>query len=477
MADTHGNPSDPVIDELLKRPYAFDFFQAVRLLECRRPDLRRVGFSISPSEDAVRFWQNPSLRFAPSAIEAVRVDGAGTVPRMAVNFFGLFGPNAPMPPHVTEYALERELHHHDPTITAFFNLFHHRLLSLFYRAWAANQKVVDLDRFSHEEEDDDDGDIPTKPLGYAFYIGSLFGIGMKSLRERDAVPDMAKLFFSGRLACQTRNAEGLEAILKAYFHIPAEVQPFAGRWLHLPGDSLCQLGESPESGSLGVNAIAGSRFWDCQLSFRMKFGPMSLADYERMLPRGDAFERLKYWVLNYCGEHFFWDVQLVLKAEEVPATRLGETGPRMLSTDDIVDLASLVTRLSSASASDQVSQYLWSELSPEARQILLNENAAASLLQRKQTLVTELNRIIGSGPLYDAQRFAGVSIRTETKSLLAGPAQNLDPARLNRRLLEDAYPQEISRERRAGGLGWATWLKTKPFTHDAGDLTLNPPPA
>jgi type VI secretion system protein ImpH len=300
------------MDELVKRAYAFDFFRAVRLLECRRPDLPRVGFSISPSEDPVRFWQNPSLRFAPASLDSVRPGGPDCAPRMAVNFFGLFGPNAPLPPHITEYVLERELHHHDPTITAFFNLFHHRLISLFYRAWAANQKAVDLDRPADQR--------------FAAYIGALFGVGMEALQERDAVPDTAKLFFSGRLACQTRNAEGLEAILREYFQVPSEVQPFTGRWLHLPPDSICRLGESAESGSLGINTIVGSRFWDCQISFRMRFGPMGLADYERLLPRGDAFERVKDWVLNYSGHHFFWDAQLVLRADEVPATRLGYAG-------------------------------------------------------------------------------------------------------------------------------------------------------
>jgi type VI secretion system protein ImpH len=312
MADTHGNTPDPLIDGLKKNPYGFDFFRAVRLLECRRPDLPRVGFSLSPSEDPVRFAQKPSLRFAPASLDSVSVDRNGSVPKMAVNFFGLFGPNAPLPPHITEYALERQLHHKDHTFTAFLNLFHHRLLSLFYRAWAANQKAADLDR--------------PKDQRYAIYVGASFGIGMETLQERDAVPDPAKLFFSGRLACQTRNAEGLEAILREYFHIPAEVQPFTGRWLHLPSDSLCQIGKSPESGSLGVNTIVGSRFWDSQLSFRMRFGPMGFADYERMLPKGDSFERLKYWVLNYCGEHFIWDVQLVLRADEVPSVCLGKSG-------------------------------------------------------------------------------------------------------------------------------------------------------
>jgi type VI secretion system protein ImpH len=312
MADTHGNTPDPLIDALKKNPYGFDFFRAVRLLECRRPDLPRVGFSLSPSEDPVRFSQKPSLRFAPASLDSVSADGNGSVPKIAVNFFGLFGPNAPLPPHITEYALERQMHHKDHTITAFLNLFHHRLLCLFYRAWAANQKAADLDR--------------PKDQRYAIYIGANFGIGMEALQERDAVPDPAKLFFSGRLASQTRNAEGLEAILREYFHIPAEVQPFTGRWLQLPPDSLCQIGRSPESGSLGVNTIVGSRFWDSQLSFRMRFGPMGFADYERMLPKGDSFERLKYWVLNYCGEHFFWDVQLVLRADEVPSACLGKSG-------------------------------------------------------------------------------------------------------------------------------------------------------
>ena len=149
---------------------------------------------------------------------------------------------------------------------------------------------------------------------------------MEALQRRDAVPDEAKLFFSGRLACQTRNAEGLEAIVEDFFAVKAEVRTFIGRWLDLPPDSVCKLGASPDTGSLGSTAIVGSRVWDCQLSFRLRLGPMRLADLERMLPTGHSFPRLKCWVLNYCGQHFFWDVQLVLQAAEVPETCLGKTG-------------------------------------------------------------------------------------------------------------------------------------------------------
>ena len=301
-----------MMQRLAERPFANDFFQAVRLLESRYPGFPRIGHSQALSQDPVRFWQNPSLAFAPSTIEALEQAAPETPPKLAVRFFGLFGPNAPLPPHLTEYALERQLHYGDRTLTAFLNVFHHRLLSFFYCAWATNQKAVDLDRPDNQR--------------FAAFIGSFLGIGMDALQQRDAVPDPAKLFFSGRLACQTRNAEGLEAILQDFFAVKTEVQSFIGRWLALPPENVCNLGGSPETGCLGATTIVGSRFWDCQLSFRIRMGPMKLHDFERMLPVGQSFPRLKCWVLNYSGEQFFWEVQLVLEAQAVPDTCLGRAG-------------------------------------------------------------------------------------------------------------------------------------------------------
>lgn len=312
MAVTNGQTPDSLIAQLEQAPFSFDFFQAVRLIESWRRDLPRVGFSRTPGQDAVRFCQNPSLAFAPSTLESFQRDGAQIAPKLYLHFMGLFGPNSPLPLHITEYAHERQLNFGDRTLTAFFNVFHHRMVSLFYRAWADNQKAADLDRPESQH--------------YAAFIGSFFGIGMKALQARDEVPDWAKLFFSGRLAYQTRNAEGLESILAAFFQIKTEVQTFIGRWINLPPECVCKLGDSPGSGSLGLTTIVGSRFWECQLSFRVHMGPMKLADYERMLPSGGSFKRLRAWVLNYCGEHFSWDVQMVLEAAEVPEVSLGRAG-------------------------------------------------------------------------------------------------------------------------------------------------------
>jgi type VI secretion system protein ImpH len=301
-----------LIQALAEKPYAFDFFAAVRLLQCRFHDRPRIGYSASVKNDPLRFAQNPSLDFAPSTIEKFEAAGADRPPILHVRHFGLFGPNGPLPLCLTEYALDRMRNHKDPTFVEFCNVFHHRLLSFFFRAWADANKAVDLDRPEDER--------------WIRYVGSLVGLGMESLQQRDEVPDRAKLYFTGRLVQQTRNAEGLQAILQDFFGLRTEVQSFVGRWLRLPADSLCQLGQDARSSTLGASVIVGSGVWTCQLHFRIRMGPMSLPDYERMLPVGASFQRLVAWVRNYSGEHYTWDLQLVLSREEVPETQLGRAG-------------------------------------------------------------------------------------------------------------------------------------------------------
>ena len=102
MAGTDGQTTDPLIEQLEREPFGFDFFRAVRLLENHRRDLPRIGTSRSPAEDPVRFCQNPSLNFAPAALEAWKADAASPAPKLFLSFFGLCGPNGPLPPHLTE---------------------------------------------------------------------------------------------------------------------------------------------------------------------------------------------------------------------------------------------------------------------------------------------------------------------------------------------------------------------------------------
>lgn len=312
MANPDGQTTDSLIQQLTQNPTAFDYYAAVRLLQCRFPDRPRIGYSDSPAQDPVRFAQSPALDFAAATMEAVRNKNPARPPVVYSRHFGLFGPNGPLPLCLTAYARERILHHGDATFVEFCNIFHHRLASFFFRSWANGQKTVDFDR--------------PQDQCWPEFVGSLVGLGMDSLRGRDHVPDHAKLYLAGRLVPQSRNAEGLEAIIQEFFGIPTEVHTFVGRWLRLPPDSVCKLGDSPETGSLGTTLIAGSKIWNCQMHFRLRLGPMKLADFERLLPNGAAFSRLRDWIRLYLGEELSWDAQLVLAKEEIPTVQLGRAG-------------------------------------------------------------------------------------------------------------------------------------------------------
>jgi type VI secretion system protein ImpH len=312
MADPIGQKTDHLIARLAEKPFAFDFYAAVRLMQTCFSEGPRIGHSWSPTQDPLRFAQSPALDFAPATIEAVQRKDPSRPPVLYARHFGLFGPNGPLPLCLTEYARDRILHYGDPTFVAFCNVFHHRLYCFFFRAWAEGQKTVDFDRPGDRR--------------WPHFLGSLIGLGMDSLLERESVPDRAKLYFAGRLAQQSRNAEGLEALVQDFFGLRTELKTFVGRWLKLPPGSSCKLGVSRHASDLGATVILGSRHWTCQLHFRLRMGPMKLADYERMLPSGGAFRRLCDWIRIYAGEHFFWDVQLVLQKGDVPAIQIGIAG-------------------------------------------------------------------------------------------------------------------------------------------------------
>jgi type VI secretion system protein ImpH len=284
----------------------------MRRLEALYRDQPRFGRSTRPSQDAIRLAQEPSVEFAPATLAAWEPPQNDRPARLLVHFFGLFGPDGPLPLHLTEYARDRRRNHRDPSFHRFADIFHHRALSLFYRAWANARPTVSFDR---PEED-----------RFALYLGALIGLGMDSLRNRDAMPDLAKLHFAGHLACQTRHAEGLASILSAFFRMPVRIESFIGAWLSLqPGDHT-RLAERPETVTLGKTALLGARIWSRQHKFRVVFGPLSLPEYLRLLPGGTSFHRLIPIVRNYAGDTLVWDVNLILKRDEVPPTRLGEQG-------------------------------------------------------------------------------------------------------------------------------------------------------
>lgn len=308
------------LEALAREPYRYDFYETLRRIECLCADKPRWATAQRPVDEPIRLGQDPDLTFAPSPLAAVEFGRNGAPTRLHVRLFGLLGPNGPLPIHMTEYVRHRLRHAGDPALSRFLDTFQHRFIALFYRAWAQAQPHVNRDRPGQDR--------------FRVYVGSFVGIAPNALRDRDSVPDLARLFHAGTLIRHVRNADGLAAIVSDFFAVPARIEEFVPHWLVLEKPTRTRLGRG--GSSLGDGAVLGGRVWDRQGKFRIHLGPLTLEQYESFLPatvrggrltRGGArLRELVDWVRFYLNFELDWDVRLHLKRDQMPALKLGVSG-------------------------------------------------------------------------------------------------------------------------------------------------------
>ena len=313
-----GRQVDPgVAATLFQRPYAFDFYQAVRLLYWiheRTPPAER------PPE-VVRFAARLALEAPASEIyelepgKPAHGETPATPPEMIVNFIGLTGPSGVLPLHYTELLLERRFRHRDRTLQRFLDIFNHRLTVLFYRAWAKYHIFIDYESAARE--------------GFTRQLLDLMGLGTEGLRDRLArtnlgVTDRALVYYAGILAQRPNSAAGLEAIVSDFFRVPVRVSQFIGRWQRVPEDQCTQLGVAETA--LGGGAMLGAAFWDAQSKFRIRLGPLTHGEFRRFMPNARGFVALARFGNFYGGTSLDFDVQLAIKRAEVPWCVLGGRG-------------------------------------------------------------------------------------------------------------------------------------------------------
>jgi type VI secretion system protein ImpH len=315
---TESRPQDfavkyAAVEDLLRQnPCSFDFFQAVRLLERLGGDRQPVGQFSAPEREVVRFQGQTALAFPPSQISRIHW-AEGRAPRMTVNFMGLTGPLGVLPYCFSELVIER-LRAKDTSLEAFLDIFNHRVISFFYRAWEKYRFPVAYERGERDS--------------FSHHLLDLLGLGTEGLQDRQSLRDDALAYYCGLLAAQSRSAAALEQVLSDYFEVTVVIDQFAGAWCRLDPDSQCDLDETPSSPcrQLGVGAVVGDEIWDQQSRVRIKIGPLSLEAYRDFLPDGSAFEPLRDLVRFFSNDEFEFEVQLILKRDEVPACELGAEG-------------------------------------------------------------------------------------------------------------------------------------------------------
>ncbi|MGI4756768.1 MAG: type VI secretion system baseplate subunit TssG, partial [Janthinobacterium lividum] len=275
-----------------------------------------VGIFVAPSDEVVRFGVNTSLSFPASEIQSYTEVKDGP-DRLTVNFMGLSTMNGPLPHPYSELLLER-VRAKDHAMGEFFDIFNHRIISLFYRGWKKYRFYI-----AYEQSRGQD-DLVTRSLY------DLLGLGTQGLRDRMPIDDETTIYYAGLLTQNRRTAQGLKQILSDFFKVPIHVSQFTGTWNLLAAcDRTCLNFGRDDSERLGFATVVGDEVWDQQGTLTVRIGPMPLDQYIDFLPGASGYVQLAAWLRFYSRQEFAFVVQLVLKREDVPAVLMTSEQDKM----------------------------------------------------------------------------------------------------------------------------------------------------
>lgn len=294
--------------QLEAEPWRFDFYAVLRRLERSFRERGRIGDVAARQDEYVALGEQAFLDFPASTIAEADRDGQSRL-RLFVRFLGLLGPQGALPLATTE-----EAHHwqiaRDDAFPRFLDIFNHRFLQLFYRAWADARPIA-----QHDQPDLD---------RFAAYLGSMIGVGSKPYLGRDSVPDAEKLAHAGLIAAQAKSASRLQRFLAGLFKADVEIEQFVGMRLVFDPADRTRLGGG--HCTLGGDALLGASVYSVEDKFRVKIVARDLEQFERFLPEGDRCAPLADAVFLHLGEQFEWDVELALPVGEAKPIRLGRSG-------------------------------------------------------------------------------------------------------------------------------------------------------
>lgn len=327
MASNGGRTDRSLEDALFDQGYEFEFFQAARLLAQLFPHRKSVGGTSRPADEFARFVTiangngldeaRLSMAFPASAVHDIEgAPNSPEAPRMTVSFMSLTGTQGVLPLYYTERILASKAAK-DNALAAFFDLFNHRLVSLFYRAWEKHRPAVLYEIAA----------IRSRQLdAFTQYLFDLIGMGTRGLRGRLRTQDESLLLYAGLIAQRPHSASALRGVLRDYFSLPVEIDQCVGSWYELEESDRCYLSEDLERNQLGVGSFIGDEVWDPQARFRIRLGPVSLTRFIEFLPDGPAMAKLVELTRYFIVQAMVFDVQVFLRAADVPYCRLDDKG-------------------------------------------------------------------------------------------------------------------------------------------------------
>ena len=295
---------------------SFDFFELLRRLE--RHDNQLFGHSGRPEREPARLGQHVRLGFSTQDVVTFQPATEKAPARVTVANLGLLGPEGPLPLHVTRWVLDRlsqrwfagaDAHQtSDTTFVDFVNILQHRMIALFYRAWADAHPGVQVERAVG-------GRIRSM-------LEAMAGVGLPDTKNaEDPDLDSVKLRQAGALASQVDGPERLTLFIAAVFDVQVQLKEFVASWLEIPAALQTRLGQA--SALLARSATIGPRSFSRQNRVELRIGPLDLETYKTFLPGSKRLVVVKRAVRDLMGELLDVDLRIVLAREHVPPARIG----------------------------------------------------------------------------------------------------------------------------------------------------------
>ena len=154
--------------------------------------------------------------------------------------------------------------------------------------------------------------------------------------------------------------------------------------------------------------------------------------------------RRRLYKLTVCATTLFVKFALLLAALGFQPPLHAGTHQSLFDKESIKDPGSLIVKLQDPRA--PVSKLIASQLSEDMQWVLVGYDGASEPSAKLQSvLLSDLNRLLEVGSLYDAQLFADIEFSEQTQVLITqNPQSGKALVRLNRLLLSDVYPYELA---------------------------------
>ncbi len=315
MASEDRTTTTALIHRLLNDCQHFSFFQAVRLIEHAYPESAPLGEQGPAEREIIRFRPQTGLAFPTCDIESIALlePENDSLPRflMTVNFLGLYGPPSPLPTFYTEailWAPEPE----ESSRRHFLDLFHHRLISLFYRCWKKYRYYI-LYRAGATDQ-------------FSQWMFALIGLGDAVLRAEGNIKWPRLLPYLGLLGMKTHSAAVLAGIVSHYFgKLPVQIEQCVERWVTITEDQRNRLGQA--NCSLGIDCTLGKKVRDRSGKCKIQLGPLTFKTFCQFLPPGEHYRTVRELMRFGMTDQLEFDVELSLFPSEVPALELSPHSP------------------------------------------------------------------------------------------------------------------------------------------------------